>query len=219
MEGQSKIQVETRIKGLVRVLPKSDATRFGDWGRRATWDPQRTDSTVGHGDGLARSFLHQVHELPEELAGVGSAGAVKLVLRGNAGGGGQDRQSHEGDGGGGARHGCGSEVDEVGDVVIRYDRSLGLFLVREARGEKWRSEGRAGEFSKPDYYRKRPDAVVWANRGSIDGDTRIFGMRHIACDATVSGEKLQVALQKKNRVLECQKSFDLFYSVTLTALP
>ena len=61
-----------------------------------------------------------------------------VVLRGNDGGGGQDRQSHEGDGGGGARHGCGLEVDEVGDVVIRYDRPLGLFLVWEARGEKWR---------------------------------------------------------------------------------
>ena len=106
-------------------------------GRRATWDPQRTDCTVGHGDRRARALFHQVHDLPEEFARVGGTGAVKLVvLRGNDGGGGQDRQSHEGDGGGGARHGCGLEVDEVGDVVIRYDRSLGLFLVWEARGEK-----------------------------------------------------------------------------------
>ena len=37
-----------------------------------------TDSTVGHGDGSAGALLHQIHHLPEELAGIGGAGAVKL---------------------------------------------------------------------------------------------------------------------------------------------
>ena len=37
-----------------------------------------THSAVSHGDGSARALLHQIHDLPEELAGNGGARAVQL---------------------------------------------------------------------------------------------------------------------------------------------
>lgn len=46
-----------------------------------------TDSPIRHGDRGARTLLHQIHHLPEKLAGVGGAGTVHLErLRRNAGG-------------------------------------------------------------------------------------------------------------------------------------
>ena len=84
---------------------KSDATRLGHDGLAGARS-RRTDGAVGHGDGRARALLHQVHDLPEELAGVGGPRAVQLVvLRRNAGGGDADREGHEQGGGGGTRHG------------------------------------------------------------------------------------------------------------------
>ena len=51
-----------------------DAFAFwGDDEAAKDGDSKRTDSAVGHGDRRARALLHQIHHLPEELAGVGGA--------------------------------------------------------------------------------------------------------------------------------------------------
>ena len=102
---------------------EGDDARAGVRGR-----DRRTDGAVGHLDGRGRAFLEEVHDLPEELARVGRAGAVHLEDVGgrrNAGGGGENARRDERDRGGSAGHddrpggACakGEEVERATDAV------------------------------------------------------------------------------------------------------
>ena len=56
-----------------------------------------THSAVSHGDGSARALLHQIHHLPEELAGIGGAGAVQLKRLSRDAGGAEGDEGDEDD--------------------------------------------------------------------------------------------------------------------------